>query len=96
MPFNQVKNTEKREDCIIHIHILTSHVNFVAVDSTDVAFVNSITSPDNKLALASLKSKFEFVSSCCMGRNRRERKKDNNYSPYSSISFTLCDLPLLM
>jgi hypothetical protein len=45
---------------------LTSHVNFVVVESTDVAFVNSTTSPDNKLALASLKSKFEFVSSCVL------------------------------
>lgn len=52
---------------------LTSHVNFAAVESTDVAFVNSTTSPDNKLALASLKSKFEFVSSCLI--------YNDNYSP---------------
>lgn len=37
--------------------ILTSHISFMLVESVDVALVSSTTSPDNRLARASLRSR---------------------------------------
>lgn len=42
---------------------LTSHSNFILVESTDVALISSTTSPESRLARASLKSKSVFISS---------------------------------
>lgn len=43
---------------------LTSHTSFMLVESGDVALVSSTTSPDNKLARASLKSRPMLKSFC--------------------------------
>lgn len=53
--------------------LLTSHNNFILVESTDVALISSTTSPDSRLARASLKSRSEFNSSC-VGKEKEKKK----------------------
>lgn len=59
---------------------LTSQTSFMLVESVDETFVNSTTSPDIRLARASLKSSPKFDSSC----EWKRKKHSNNIKAYEN------------
>lgn len=73
---NEKKNAENCKNSFNLFEIaLTSHMSFMLVASVDVALVSSTTSPDNRLARASLKSRPCWNSFC--QKKEGERKKLN-------------------
>lgn len=71
--------------------MLTSHTSFMLVESVDVALVSSTTSPDNRLARASLKSRPVLKSFCekKTTRTKRERKKNHERNQFKQSAVLL-------
>lgn len=64
--------------------LLTSHTSFMLVESVDVALVNSTTSPDKRLARASLKSSPTLNSFCNSTRRKIVPEKRIHQNKYEN------------
>lgn len=63
--------------------LLTSHTSFMLVESVDVALVSSTTSPDSRLARASLRSRPVLKSFCkSQTKKKKNNKKFKNYNEH--------------
>lgn len=73
-----------RKKNIYTLASLTSHTSFMLVESVDVALVNSTTSPDKRLARASLKSSPTLNSFCNSMRRKIVPEKRIHQNKYEN------------